>query len=170
MDQVSLQTTVPAQVPYLLGKDNTIKQFMPCPCQNVRARQQNILTHLSGRKGHSWSMLFQDISLKQWDVQTSGFLHTENLNKHRDAENTNLGEIKAILNFLHFACVLKLSHDYIDNLYARGRTGVLFFPATMPLRRLRFSLTALHFDVKMIEMKENSLTVWQYHDIFGKNR
>lgn len=69
-----------------------------------------------------------------------------NFIRERDAADTKVSEIKAVIGILYMAGVLKVSHLNISDLYVKDFTSVEFFRTTMAERRLRFLLMCLRFD------------------------
>lgn len=50
----------------------------------------------------------------------------QNFSRDRDAKDTDITEIKALLGLLYMAGTLKSSHENLDDLYATDFTGGIF--------------------------------------------
>lgn len=140
------------------GKDGTKWKFVE-PIQTVRTRRENIVTHLPGTKGaakqantplKAWQCFFSDEVLQKIVDYTNIYIDIikNNYTRDRDAKNTNLEEMKALIGLLYYAGVLKSSHLHTDELWNDDGTGVQIFRCGMSQQRFRFLLRALRFDDK----------------------
>lgn len=129
------------------GKDGTTWKFVE-PIQTVRTRRENIVTHLPGTKGaakqvntplKAWQCFFSDEVLQKIVDYTNIYIDIKNnYTRDRDAKNTNLEELKALIGLLYYAGVLKSSHLHTDELWNDDGTGVQIFRCGMSQQRFRF--------------------------------
>ncbi|KAF0703927.1 piggyBac transposable element-derived protein 4-like, partial [Aphis craccivora] len=139
-----------------LGKDGT-KWKARMPSSNSRTRSHNLVTHLPGVKGvaknsksiiDSWQLFFPDEVISEIVNFTN--IKIQKVREHfarvRDAKDTDIIEMKAIIGLLYLSGSLRSSHQNLCDLWRTDGLGVDYFHATMNIRRFRFILQCLRFD------------------------
>ncbi|XP_060855395.1 uncharacterized protein LOC132933083 [Metopolophium dirhodum] len=139
-----------------LGKDGT-KWKAQMPPSNSRTRSHNLVTHLPGVKGvaknsktiiDSWQLFFPDEVISEIVNFTNIKIQKirEHYSRVRDAKDTDIIEMKAIIGLLYLSGSLRSSHQNLCDLWRTDGLGVDYFHATMNIRRFRFILQCLRFD------------------------
>ncbi|UYV79467.1 hypothetical protein LAZ67_17002717 [Cordylochernes scorpioides] len=130
---------------YHIGKDQKTKWKKSLSPKNVRTRSENIITHLPG----------------------------QNYSRERDANLTNLHEIKALLGIIYFLGVMKANKLNTDDAWARDSTGFELCRIAMSENRFRFLLRVIRFDDKATRNKrlrqDKLAAVRLILDIYVKN-
>lgn len=143
---------------HFLGKDKT-KWRKNAPPRNVRTRAHNIVTHLPGVKGDArlaktplecWKNFFTDDILEIIVRNTNKYIQSVrgNYQRERDAKETTIEEIKAIIGLLYLAGYTRSGRQNIYDLWSTDGTGIEIFRTVMPLSRFKFLLQCLRFDDK----------------------
>ncbi|UYV61627.1 hypothetical protein LAZ67_1005604, partial [Cordylochernes scorpioides] len=152
---------------YYIGKDQKTKWKKALPPKNVRTRSENIITHLPGVKGEAknaksildcWNLFIDDNILECIVTNTNIYIRNiqQNYSRERDANLTNLHEIKALLGIIYFLGVMKANKLNTDDAWARDSTGFelcrislnIFELCRMSENRFRFLLRVIRFDDK----------------------
>ncbi|UYV65948.1 PBRM1, partial [Cordylochernes scorpioides] len=144
---------------YYIGKDQKTKWKKALPPKNVRTRSENIITHLPGVKGEAknaksildcWNLFIDDNILECIVTNTNIYIRNiqQNYCRERDANLTNLHEIKALLGIMYFLGVMKANKLNTDDAWARDSTGFELCRIAMSENRFRFLLRVIRFDDK----------------------
>ncbi|UYV65113.1 hypothetical protein LAZ67_3003153 [Cordylochernes scorpioides] len=144
---------------YYIGKDQKTKSKKALSPKNVRTRSENIITHLPGVKGEAknaksildcWNLFIDDIILECIVTNTNIYIRNiqQNYSRERDANLTNLHEIKALLGIIYFLGVMKANKLNTDDARARDSTGFELCRIAMSENRFRFFLRVIRFDDK----------------------
>ncbi|UYV73811.1 K02A2.6-like [Cordylochernes scorpioides] len=144
---------------YYIGKDQKTKWKKALPPKNVRTRSENIITHLPGVKGEAknaksildcWNLFIDDNILECIVTNTNIYIRNiqQNYSRERDANLTNLHEIKALLGIIYFLGVMKANKMNTDDAWARDSTGFELCRIAMSENRFRFLLRVIRFDDK----------------------
>ncbi|UYV72184.1 hypothetical protein LAZ67_9002121 [Cordylochernes scorpioides] len=144
---------------YYIGKDQKTKWKKALPPKNVRTRSENIITHLPGVKGEvknaksildCWNLFIDDNILECIVTNTNIYIRNiqQNYSRERDANLTNLHEIKALLGIIYFLGVMKANKLNTDDAWARDSTGFELCRIAMSENRFRFLLRVIRFDDK----------------------
>ncbi|UYV77142.1 hypothetical protein LAZ67_14003430 [Cordylochernes scorpioides] len=144
---------------YYIGKDQKTKWKKALPPKNVRTRSENIITHLPGVKGEAknaksildcWNLFIDDNILECIVTNTNIYIRNiqQNYSRERDANLTNLHEIKALLGIIYFLGVMKANKLNTDDAWARDSTGFELCRIAMSENRFRFLLRVIRFDDK----------------------
>ncbi|XP_054709139.1 piggyBac transposable element-derived protein 4-like [Uloborus diversus] len=139
-----------------VGKDGT-KWSKIKNRQNVRIPSHNVILKLPGNIGDakkvssvldSWQLLIDDSILLNIVACTNKFIETiaHNFDRDRDAKETSIIEIKALIGLLYFGGLHKSSHVNVKDLWATDGTGLDIFHRTMSQKRFLFLLRCLRFD------------------------
>lgn len=143
--------------PMFVGKDGVTHWAKHVPKQNVKTRAQNLIKHLPGVKGTArglkreidiWKYFFTDDILNSIVYYTNKHIQLvrPNYQRERDARDTDIVEIRALIGLLYLAGVLKSSRLHTEELWAKNATGVELFRLTMSEKRFLFLLVNLRFD------------------------
>lgn len=96
----------------------------------------------------SWQLFFPDDVILEIVNFTN--IKIQKVREHfagnRDAKDTNIIEMKAIIGLLYLSGSLRSSHQNLCDLWRTDGLGVDYFHATMNIRRFRFILQCLRFD------------------------
>lgn len=143
---------------YYLGKDKTTK-WMKVPRQKKRRTEpHNIITRLPGviheaRQAklpiECWSNMFSDEMLQKIVEYTNQYIRLEvrdRYDRERDANDTDLIEIKAFIGVLYLAGTLHANRMMLEDLWGTDGHGVEIFRLVMSLRRFKFLIRCLRFD------------------------
>ncbi|UYV84572.1 hypothetical protein LAZ67_X002662 [Cordylochernes scorpioides] len=144
---------------YYIGKDQKTKWKKALPPKNVRTRSENIITHLPRVKGEEknaksildcWKLFIDDNILECIVTNTNIYIRNiqQNYSRERDANLTNLHEIKALLGIIYFLVVMKANKLNTDDAWARDSTGFELCRIAMSENRFRFLLRVIRFDDK----------------------
>lgn len=141
---------------YYVGKDGT-KWSKSRLAPTSRTRAHNIITHLPGTKRHGtnakthiecFNILFNDIIIQI--ITTSTNIHIDkvkcNFSRERDAKNTDVVEIRALIGILFLSGVLKSGRQNVLDLWNTSGLGVEMIYLTMSYKRFRFLMRCLRFD------------------------
>ncbi|UYV80886.1 hypothetical protein LAZ67_19002099 [Cordylochernes scorpioides] len=142
---------------YYIGKDQKTKWKKALPPKYVQTRSENIITHLPGVKGEEkntksildcWNLFIDDNILECIVTNTNIYIRNiqQNYSRERDANLTNLHEIKALLGIIYFLGVMKANKLNTDDAWARDSTGFELCRIAMSENRFRF-LLRLHITV-----------------------
>lgn len=123
----------------------------------VRTPACNIVLHLPGSRGEAKnvtnpscciSLLIDDSMLEKIVSYTNIFIKkiTPNFCRERDAKETNLIELKALIGLLYLSGLHKSSHVNVRDLWATDGSGIEIFRSTMSHKRFLFLLRCLRFD------------------------
>lgn len=119
--------------------------------------KQNLLVRLPGVVGvakdaktisDSWYCLCDDKLLKQIVTYTNqyiGFI-SEKYSRNRDANKTDITEIKAFIGLLYLAGVYRNCRLNLEDLWGSNCDGIETFKLTMSLSRFRFIMRCIRFD------------------------
>jgi len=143
--------------PYFLGKDKISKWEKHVPPKNVRTRSENLVTHLPGPKAATrnlktpleiWSYFFNHDILEIIVEHTNQKINAikYNYSRERDANPTNITEVKALLGLVYLAGVKKCARTNAEELWKTDGSGIELFRLTMSCSRFRFLLRHLRFD------------------------
>ncbi|GBP30941.1 PiggyBac transposable element-derived protein 4 [Eumeta japonica] len=127
------------------------------PSSAVRTRGHNIILHLPGVKSAArsaktalecFSLFFSDEIFNLLVTCTNQYIGEvrNKFQRERDAKDTDVEEIKALLGLLIMSGVLRASHLNFRDLWATDGTGVEIFRLTMRYQRFLFLLRCLRFD------------------------
>lgn len=144
---------------HYVGKDKVSKWRKTKPVTNVRTRAHNIISHLPGVKGSAkeakspldcWKSQITNDMLELIVTNTNKYITTikEHYYRERDAKETTLIEVKALIGLLYLAGFLRSGRQNIYDLWATDGTGVEIFRKVMPLSRFKFLLQCIRFDDK----------------------
>lgn len=144
---------------FFLGKDKVTKWRKQVPPQNVRTRSKNIITHLPGvtsaTKGLKsvvdiWNYFFDDEIITIIVENTNKVIETisNNYDRSRNANSTNVLEIRALLGLLYLSGVRKCNHLNARDLWRTDGTSLEIFRLTMSNYRFQFLLQHVRFDDK----------------------
>lgn len=168
---------------YFWGKDGT-KWRKEIPPRNIRTRSINIISHLPGSTkqaknaksaADSFALFMTDTILNCVVHCTNIYMKSiqENFSRSKDAKETNLEEMKAVLGLLVLAGVTKSRSLKLENLWDRTKLGIPVFNATMSITRFRFLLRCMRFDDinDRVERKEldNVAPIREIFEIFVAN-
>lgn len=140
---------------YYYGKDGT-KWKKQAGSLNVRTRQRNIVTHLSGVKAvaknarsplECWMLFFNDaldIVVKNTNLYINKIAST--YTDKSDVRSTDAEEMKCLLGLLYLAGSQKSGRKHLEEFFSKDGLGSEIFPAAMSLRRMRLLLRCLRFD------------------------
>lgn len=171
-----------AQLGYFVGKDNTKWQKAAPP--SSRTRHYNIFTGKPGPKGtvknavsvvDTWSVMITEEILQLIVQYTNIYIQTQKdrFSRERDARETNIGEIKALIGLLYHAGTLKSAKLNTKDLWAKDGSGIDIFIATMCRKRFLFLLKCLRFDnvLTRFERRETDklAPIREIAEIFKKN-
>ncbi|UYV64000.1 K02A2.6-like [Cordylochernes scorpioides] len=148
-----------SQWTWYIGKDQKTKWKKALPPKNVRTRSENIITHLPGVKGEAknaksildcWNLFIDDNILECIVTNTNIYIRNiqQNYSRERDANLTNLHEIKALLGIIYLLGVMKANKLNTDDAWARDSTGFELCRIAMSENRFRFLLRVIRFDDK----------------------
>lgn len=141
-----------------VGKDKkSLWSKFPVVASQTKTRSRNIVTQSSGVIGKAretktildaWQLYFPDFVIGEIVGHTNKYIQKlrTNYSRDRDAADTNMEEIKALIGLLYLAGVLRSSHLNLRDLWAQDGTGVEIFRLTMGINRFQFLLRALRFD------------------------
>eukprot|EP00102_Acyrthosiphon_pisum_P018217 XP_008189893.1 PREDICTED: piggyBac transposable element-derived protein 4-like [Acyrthosiphon pisum] len=129
------------------GKDGT-KWNREKPLQIRRAYAQNVLTEKSGVKEtarqaktivDSWYIFFPKSMLEIIVKCTNVYIQKvrPNFTRERDASDTNIAEIKAVIEILYMIGAIKCGHRSSEDLWKKDGTGAELFSCVMSERRFR---------------------------------
>ena len=168
----------------IVGKDGTSKWKTIPPRQNSRTRIHNIVTHLPGVKSvakhattpiEAWETFFTEEMLQLIVEYTNLEIQRirGNYSRERNANLTNIVELKALIGLLFLAGLLRSSHVNTANLWATDGTGTEIFPCVLSEQRFKFLLRCLRFDNKS-DRKERKKTdrlapIREIFEMFVKN-
>lgn len=141
---------------FFVGKDKSTKWSKHVP-QSSRTRAENIITRLPGPKAtvkhlkgasEIWKHFFDLHMLEKIVEYTNKHIqkNSENYSRDRNASETDLAEIQALIGLLYLAGVLKSGRLSVDELWNNTGTGVEIFRLTMSKFRFMFLLQHLRFD------------------------
>ncbi|KAK9719494.1 Transposase IS4 [Popillia japonica] len=195
-----------AQLAYFLGKDNTKWRKTAPP--STRTRHYNIFTGKPGPKGaaknavsvvDTWSLMISEEILQLIVQHTNIYIHTQmdRFSRERDARETNIseikaligllyhagtlksaklntqGEIKALIGLLYHAGTLKSAKLNTQDLWAKDGSGIDIFIATMSRKRFLFLLKCLRFDSVLTRSQRKEIDklapIRELAEIFRKN-
>lgn len=130
--------------------------------QNVRTRQNNIITHLPGLKATAlnlgenpdiedvWNLVFtQDIlnEVIQWtNVKIDSLVHSYKGTSVSYVNHLDMIELRAFIGFLLYTAVFKSNNESVLSLFATDGTGRDIFRCIMTKERFLFLLRVLRFD------------------------
>lgn len=147
------------QIRFYIGKDTETLWMNQLPPQAVRIRARNIIPAIhapgvrqAGKNAltpiDSWSLFFSDEILEKIVEYTNIKIQQLQVgyNRERNAKETNLLEIKAVIGLLYLAGVKKSSHVNLKDLWATDGLGLDLMRCVMSLSRFEFLLSALRFD------------------------
>lgn len=123
----------------------------------VRTRQHNIISHLPGPRNigrdrntplEAWSLFFPIDVLNNIVQSTNEKIQTlqDKYERIRDAQPTNIPEIRALLGLLYLIGTQKSCHVKIEEVFSADGTGIHIARAVMSLQIFRFLLRCLRFD------------------------
>lgn len=168
----------------IYGKDGLTVWKTIQPPQNSRTRAHNIVSHLPGVKRaaknakspmEAWNIFFTDDMLQSIVIFTNCEIDRikENYSRERNANSTNITEMKALIGLLFLAGLLKSSHLNTENLWSRDGTGIEIFPCVMSQQRFKFLLRCLRFDDKSDREERKKVDrlapIREIFDIFVQN-
>ncbi|CAH1973428.1 unnamed protein product [Acanthoscelides obtectus] len=127
------------------------------PTSSTRTRSHNIILHLPGVKSSAksaktalecFSLFFSDDIINLLVTCTNQYIEVVRgkFQRERDAKDTDVEEMKALLGLLIMSGVLRASHLNFIDLWATNGTGVEMFRLTMSYQRFLFLLRCLRFD------------------------
>ncbi|KAB0805145.1 hypothetical protein PPYR_02115, partial [Photinus pyralis] len=130
-------------VPVVLSKTKTKGKNVVTQAAGVTTIAKNANTVLD-----SWKLYFPDSILEKIVECTNRYIAKmrPRYSRARDAADTDVVEIKAVLGLLYLAGVQRSSHINLRDLWMQDGTGVEYFRLTMGLNRFQFILRALRFD------------------------
>ncbi|KAB0790393.1 hypothetical protein PPYR_15241, partial [Photinus pyralis] len=145
-----------SDLPFFIGKDKLTKWSKIAPPSD-RTRAENIMTHLPGPKTAVKELkgaleilkhFFDSEMLKTIVECTNKHIEVEkeNYTRERNAKETDVVEIQALISLLYLAGVLKSSRLNTEELWNNNGTGVEQFRLTMSKFRFQFLLQQLRFD------------------------
>lgn len=140
-----------------LGRNKSTKWSKVCPPKNVRTRRQNIVTHLPGVKGAAknartpmecWELFFDSELLSSIVDHTNKKISEaqNNYSRERDAQLTDVTEVKALLGILYLCAARKDNHTNTQDIWSSNKMGIELCRLIMTERRFRFLLYCLRFD------------------------
>lgn len=143
------------QEPYFVGKDGSKWSKHDPP--STRTRAENLITRMPGPKAvvrnlksasEIWKYFFDLEMLTKIVEYTNKHIerYKENYARERNAKETDISEIHALISLLYLAGVLKSSRLNVDELWNNNGTGVEQFRITMSKFRFQFLLQHLRFD------------------------
>ena len=126
----------------IVGKDGTTKWKTMPPRQNSRTRIHNIVTHLPGVKSatkhattpiEAWETFFTEEMLQLIVEHTNLEIQRirGNYSRERNANSTNIVELKALIGLLFLAGLLRSYHVNTANIWATNGTGTEIFPCVL---------------------------------------
>lgn len=140
------------------GRNGPKQKWSKSPPSNaVRTRGHNIILHLPGVKSAAksaktplecFSLFFADDIFNLLVTCTNKYIEEvrNKFQRERDAKDTDVEEIKALLGLLIMSGVLRASHLNFVDLWATDGSGVEMFRLTMSYQRFLFLLRCLRFD------------------------
>lgn len=143
---------------YFLGKDNKFKWYKhPIEQRSTKTKSRNIVTQAAGVVGlaksartvlDAWKLFFPDYVIAEIVECTNEYIRKlrENYSRERDAADTDICEIRAVIGLLYLAGTLHSSHQNLLDLWEQDGTGVEFFRLVMGINRFKFLLRAIRFD------------------------
>ncbi|GBP81135.1 PiggyBac transposable element-derived protein 4 [Eumeta japonica] len=148
----------PTRVPIYQGKDGTKWLIHPSSRPNIRTRQENIVINKPGVKGEEalncksplecYHLFITESMLGDIVLFTNMYIraHKQNFSRERDAKETNIIEVKALIGLLLMAGLKKMNHLNIQEMWGNDGTAPDIFRATMSIKRFYFLLRNLRFD------------------------
>lgn len=152
-EQSDQEDDIPVQRTYL-GKDQRT-QWSDHPIRRGRTRRQpahNLVRHLPGPVGEArfkmtpeetFNLFVSEVMLEDIVRFTNMESVQSKQTRERDANLTNLSEIKACLGLLFLGGILKSSHTNLEDLWSADGCGVEYFRLTMGINRFRFLLRVI---------------------------
>jgi hypothetical protein len=146
------------RVPMYQGKDGTKWLTHPPSRPNIRTRQENIVINRPGVKGEEalncktpidcFNLFITESMLHDIVLFTNIYIraHKENFSRERDAKETNIAELKALIGLLLMAGLKKMNHVNVQEMWGNDGTSPDIFRATMSIKRFYFLLRHLRFD------------------------
>lgn len=157
--EVNMEVDEEIPVRFYIGKNQETLWMNQPPLQAVRVRSRNIVParHAPGVKPagkhaltpvQSWSLYFTDEILQQIVEYTNIKIRQlqPQFSRERDAKETYVLEIKAVIGLLYLAGMKKSSHVTLKDLWETDGLGLDLFRCVMSLSRFAFLLLALRFD------------------------
>lgn len=125
--------------------------------QNFRTLARNIISKLPGNIGEakdvtspieSWNLLLDENILNTIVTCTNIYIDTisGNFQRERDANKTELSEIKAFIGLLYLCGIHKSSHVHVRDLWRTDGMGLEIFHRTMSHNRFLFLIRCIRFD------------------------
>lgn len=159
ISNVTVTSNIQQEGPFMMGKDNTTKWYCHPISKKGRTPRRNVVKplHLPGaiREAknvqspiESWQLYFPDSVLQVIVTNTNLWIekNQENYSRSRDALNTSVIELKAVIGLLYLAGTLRARRLNLKDLWSKDGTGVEAFRLTMSRTRFEFLLRALRFD------------------------
>lgn len=131
------------------------------PAQNVRTRQENIVTQLPGLKNHAkaigpnpdvesvWNLLITNDILNEiitWTNVKIGSLRARYNKPTSYTHDIHELELKAFIGLMIYTAVFKSGNEAASSLFATDGTGREIFRCVMTKERFLFLLQAMRFD------------------------
>lgn len=141
-----------ANILFYEAKDKTRWSMHPIHPQNVPLSIKLPTVTDNGKDTRtvlsSWELMFPNEILEHIVTCTNVKIAElrPNYSRFRDAHDTNLVEIRAVIGLLYMAGIHQQSHTRIEDLWSENGTGIEFFRVVMNIKRFRFLLRALRFD------------------------
>jgi hypothetical protein len=144
-----------AQLRYFTGKDGT--KWYKTPPPHSRTKAHNIFTNKPGPKGaaknaktiiDTWRLMITDDILELIVKYTNIYIQTqkEKFSRERDATETNVAEIKAVIGLLYYSGFMRSCKLNSKDMWANDGSGSNVCIATMSRKRFLFLLKCLRFD------------------------
>ena len=167
-----------------IGKDKTTKwrKMQPKKC---RTQPQNIITRLPGviREARQaklpiecWANFFSNEMLQKIVQYTNQYIRLEvrdRFERERDANDTDIIEIRAFIGLLYLAGTLHANRIMLEDLWGTDGYGIEIFRLTMSLRRFKFLVRCLRFDDRTTRNERKSIdkiaAIRQLFDAFVSN-
>lgn len=153
-----LPATYGPNKPHCFGRDKETKWFWQCDNPVGKRLKKDILKEQPGPSLETrhlknideiWHSFFSNEFLESIVTCTNIFITRRlqpNYGRDRDARETNITEIKALIGLLYILGVTKSSRQSVTDAWATDGTGIEYFRLVMSCQRFRFLMRAIRFD------------------------